>query len=546
MADDPTFEKVGVHRGDDRIPRDLYQRYLLPEPGGSDTKARAWTRVTTIAGELKDRYGLEKWDDRNIVWGIGQRPALYAQAAAAKLTDVQTLDGIAKRAKEAADASAGADLGSALHTMAERRDRGEDFQPAEPFARDLRAYDKAMDIAGIATCVGWIERVVVIPEIGACGTLDRLSNGMEWVLPRIGDLKTAGLKEDRQTKKERDPIASYGMQDIPLQLAMYAHATHWYDLDAEVWVEMPQVDQERAMVYHVPAGSGECRVWEIDIVAGWEAVRYALWERDWRKRKDLGQVVLAINVDGEIKRGQPEGQGGGSVSSGADVSHQGNGADDGSREPSAGVRDPSDGSGEGVSPSPGDPPAHPSPPPASGPIAQMPARAGERMHQMGEAVHQIRALYGEDDMVRAWENLSELPNVDDPLAPAHQERWEWCRTRVNTIKDHPEARARLASLWSLVDYIPLFPNDKNPDRTGPRTWAELSKVLGICDLVEMEFQFQFPEGSDPSPDVVLPSPSERRKQAEAKYQEEQTAKRKTAAAKARATRARNKAAKGET
>lgn len=542
MADDPTFEKIEVRRGDDKIPRDRYQRYLLPEPGGNDTKARAWTRVTTIAGELKDRYGLERWDDRNIVWGIGQRPALYAQAAAARLTDVKTLDEIAKRAKEAADASAGADMGSALHTMAERRDHGEDFQPAEPFARDLRAYDKAMELAGIATCVGWIERVVCIPEIGACGTLDRLSNAMEWTLPRIGDLKTAGLKENRQTGKERDPIADYGMQDIPLQLAMYAHATHWYDLEREIWVEMPTIDQERAMVYHVPAGSGECRVWEIDIVAGWEAVRYAMWERDWRKRKDLGSIVLAINMDGEVTRGDPpEGARGGSASSGADVSHQGNGADaSGGREPATGDVGPGAGSGEGVSPSPSDPPAQPSPPPAPGPIARAPQGVKARMEQMGEAAERIMELYG-DDAVRAWESLSELENVDDPLAPADEARWAWCQMRVNEIKANPDARARLASLWSLFDFIPLFPNAKNPDRTGPRTWAELSKILAICDLVEMEFQFPFPEGSDPNPDVVMPTPAERRKQREQKYNDDVTAGRKATAKKAAATRARNKA-----
>lgn len=519
------FEKIQVHRGDDQIPRDRYGRYLLPHP--ETGKGQAWTRVTTLAGALKDRYGLERWDWRNIVWGMGQRPSLFAQAAAAKLTDTKTLDKIGDRAKEAADAHAGADLGSALHTFAERVDRGEEFEIAAPFEADIRAYRTALDMAGISTAVGWIERVICVPDLhvpesgvyGVCGTLDRVSNAMEWRLPRIGDIKSASDKE-KPDGKVVDPITTYGMQDIPLQLAMYAHGTHWWDIANEQWVEMPPLDQETAMLYHIPAGLGQCRIYEIDIAAGWEAVKLALDIRAWRKRKGLYTMVLAINADGEIARGGAEAEQDDGDASSGESHRKGDEAGDSPAE---------------------DSPARPSSPPR-GPIAQEVDRKRETLAQLGESVDRMNELYP-DGMP---DYLLDMPGVDDPLAPALPERVAWAQQRVNAIKAHsPEAATRLGQLWGIFKAVPLLPNAKNPDRTGPRTWGETSKLIGMLDLVEMEFQLPFPEGSDPSPDQPMPSPAERRRQREEKYNEEKVGKRKAAAKKAAATRAANKAAKGE-
>ena len=472
MADDGftkiETQKTEVHRGDDKIPRDRYGRYLLPDP--ETGKGQAWTRVTTIAGTLKDRYGLERWDQRNVVWGMGQRRSLWATAAAAKLTDVKTLDKVADRAKEAADSLAGADLGSAIHTFAERVDRGEDYEVPEPFAADIAAYRQAMAMAEIKTAMGWIERVVVIPEIQACGTLDRLNTHPQWRLPRIGDIKSAADKV-RENGSVTDPITSYGMQDIPLQMAMYAHGTHWWDIDNEQWVEMPPVDRSKAIIFHVPALMGECRIYEIDIEAGWEAVAHAMWDREWRKRKDLYELVLSIDSSGEIARAaQPEG-GGGKASTGKKMDAQkGTAEDNGSANSPSG--------GEAGSPPADDPPASPSPPPG---------------HQ----------------------GLTELDGVQHPMAPTDPARWAWARSRVNDLKTHPEARRRLAGLWSMFDHIPLFPNEANPDREGPRNWAELSRIIGLCDLVEMEFSLPFPSVNDPNPDVPMPTPAEQRKAAAA-------------------------------
>lgn len=267
---------------DAKIRRDRWGRYLLPHPETGEEQA--WTRATTLAGTLADRFALEQWDQRNIVVGIGARQDLYAQAAACTPDDTKTLNGIVVQAKEASKSKAGANLGTALHRFTERLDAGE-LDPAQvpdPWRADVQAYADAMSAAGIAVVDGWLERVLLVPEIDVAGTTDRLCNAMEWQLPRIGDLKTA------------KDVLRYGMVEIALQLAIYAHASHWFDPQTGQLHEMPLVDRDAAIVMHLPVGQATCTLYEVDIAAGWEAVQLALAVRNWRKRKDLAAIIPAV------------------------------------------------------------------------------------------------------------------------------------------------------------------------------------------------------------------------------------------------------------
>ncbi len=282
-----TSETIRVTRDDSGIPRDKLGRYVLPDP--ETGKTRTWTRATTISGTLADRWRLEKWAQRNIVWGLGQRPHLYAKAAASQRGDDKRLQQIADDAAAAAAAASGADIGEALHLFTERLDLGEQVDIPPMFADTLAAYQNTIASSGITMASEWIERVVAVPDIGVAGTLDRLATHPAWAQPRIADLKTAADKTygDRTV----NTILAYGSVDIPLQLAIYAHATHVWDIDKQQWYEMPPVDQDTALVIHLPAGAAECRLIEMDIAAGWEAVQLALDVRAWRKRNGLATLV---------------------------------------------------------------------------------------------------------------------------------------------------------------------------------------------------------------------------------------------------------------
>lgn len=253
--------------------RDGWGRYLIPDPATGEM--RAWTRATTLAATLADRRVLEAWERRNIVWGIGARPDLYAQAAAATVADTEDLNRIIDHARHAAATAAGANTGSALHRFTERVDAGEDLTVPAPWDRDVAAYRDVLADHHITPVPGWIERVLLVPEAGVAGTCDRLWAAPGWPAPRIGDLKTA-----------RNVALAIG--EIAVQLALYAHAIHWWDPATRTLHPIAeQVDQTTAVVAHLPAGSGECTLQAIDIAAGWDAVALALDVRAWRRRNDL-------------------------------------------------------------------------------------------------------------------------------------------------------------------------------------------------------------------------------------------------------------------
>jgi hypothetical protein len=252
--------------------RDHYGRYLLPDPATGEM--RAWTRATTWAKTLSDTTGLHKWECRMVAKGITLRPDLYALAAAAPADDTTALNTLTEAAREAAAASASANLGTALHRFTERHDRGEHITPPDPWAADLAAYTTTMTAAGITIDPAHIERITPVPALGAAGTLDRIAT-----VPGHG-LVIADVKTGQDLK--------YSWGEIAIQLAIYAHG-------AGLWTgtgydPMPQVSQTQALVIHLPAGQARCDLHWLDITAGWDAAQLGAAVRAWRGRRDLASV----------------------------------------------------------------------------------------------------------------------------------------------------------------------------------------------------------------------------------------------------------------
>lgn len=257
-------------RTEDQIPFDQYGRYLIVPDG--QKKPIAHTRVTTFASTLDDRYGLEKWGLRMSALGFVARTDLYARLASTRPDDKTALDKLCAEAKEAAAASAGANLGTALHAMCERVDLGEDITFPAPHDADVKAYKAALELAGIVIIPELVERYVCLPDLMLGGKLDRIvSFGSQ---PKIADLKTGA-----------DLAYSWG--SIAVQLACYANAATLYNGRTQTHEAMPDVDKDVALVIHLPAGQARCDLYWVDIAAGWEAAQHAAWVRQWRKRKDL-------------------------------------------------------------------------------------------------------------------------------------------------------------------------------------------------------------------------------------------------------------------
>lgn len=255
-----------------------------------------WTRVTTIAGTLADRFGLEQWSKRNVILGLAARRDLYALAASCSPDDKEQLNRIVKDAEEAAKARSGANLGTALHRITERIDSGEELDVPDPWRADVDAYLSTLLAHRVTIQTQYLERIVVLPKPRVAGTLDRL------VTVNLGDeLFVADLKTGQD-------IVTYGMGDIAIQLALYANATHmWKGSDprrdqygryllpdpatSDEYEPMPPVNQEKAIAIHLPVGEGKCSLYWVDIKAGARAAKIAFSTRAWRNRKDLAEPV---------------------------------------------------------------------------------------------------------------------------------------------------------------------------------------------------------------------------------------------------------------
>jgi hypothetical protein len=248
------------------IPRDRYGRPMIQQPG--NTKRVAYRRTTTFVSCLEDTYNLQNWKMRRVAYGMGQRKDLVLAAAASDPDDKRKLNEIAENALEAAESSAAATTGTALHALTERIDRGQALGviPAE-YEADIAAYQAATQN------IEWlgIESFRVYDRWQVAGTADRIGKDQHGRI-RIYDIKTGSIDYPHK---------------MAMQLAMYARSLP-YDIATDKRGNPEDaLDLNRGVIIHLPAGQGRCDLHEIDIASGWGAclIAHQVWR--WRATKDL-------------------------------------------------------------------------------------------------------------------------------------------------------------------------------------------------------------------------------------------------------------------
>lgn len=235
-----------------QIPRDRWGRPLVVPPEGGERMA--YTRCTTFVSAIEDTYNLSRWQMRMVATGIVDRQDLQL-AVAAHREDKEHLNAICEQAIEAAKGNAAATTGTALHAITETHDRGLDVgRLPDTAARDLEAYVQATaQLKAVA-----IEQFMVQDQLRIGGTPDRVV--MYPQARYIADLKTGSIE--------------YGFLKIAAQLAVYARSVP-YDVTTDRRLEPHGADLDRGIVIHLPAGSASCRLYWVDLQAGWQAVQLA-------------------------------------------------------------------------------------------------------------------------------------------------------------------------------------------------------------------------------------------------------------------------------
>jgi len=245
------------------IERDRYGRPLVIPPDGG--KPVAYTRTTTVAGSLDDGTALIAWKMRMACIGLSQRPDLLLAVAATDKDNTKELNALVEDAMEAAGANSAARIGSAVHALTEVLDRGEELGVVpDLYLADLKAYaDATANFKNV-----WMEQFCVLDEYKIAGTPDRIVE-YEGEL-YISDLKTGSLHPT----------------SVAMQLSVYAHAAP-YDPATGQRSSWGKVNQDRAIVVHLPAGKAQCTLHWVDIKEGWQGIQIAMQARKWRDQKGL-------------------------------------------------------------------------------------------------------------------------------------------------------------------------------------------------------------------------------------------------------------------
>lgn len=273
------------------ISRDRWGRPLiLPIDGGDPI---AYVRTSTLAKVLDDTSNLTTWKQRMTAVGLARSPHLIDRVVslvnkhADPVTDARRdLNGIVKDAGTAAGQGSAADVGTALHEMTEVLDSGEELRVVnERWKPHLDAYLAATAHLEMLE----IETFVVNDVLQSAGTFDRLVR-----LPNgrvvVADLKTGKSDPDF-------PLA------VATQIATYARGSRYNPETGERSPLHPDLDPTVGLLIHLPAKSSPptCRLFDLDLVAGWKAAQLALQVREVRawKARDLVTERLSFVENGD-------------------------------------------------------------------------------------------------------------------------------------------------------------------------------------------------------------------------------------------------------
>ncbi len=250
-------------------------RYQIVPKGAEKTKAH--TRITNFAKKLEDEFNITRWKQRMVLLGAAHRSDITVAALAASDNN-RELDSLAEAAMDAAKANVARETGSALHKLCERVDAGETLTLPAPWKADIEAYIACL--GGLGATVEEIEQVVVCPKLGLAGRFDRTVTIDD--VTYIMDIKTG-----------KD--LSYSWGSISIQLALYAGAVTIYNPETKQHRPMPEVNQARALVFHIQAGAATCTPYWINLEEGRRGIAMVSQLLEWRKRTK-GFVTTATTM----------------------------------------------------------------------------------------------------------------------------------------------------------------------------------------------------------------------------------------------------------
>lgn len=259
------------------VPRDRWGRPEIVPPSGGP--AVPYTRVSTLAKSLDDTSNLMSWKQRVTAVGLAKRRDLLTgvsgllASGADPVSDwpaKRDLNRLCKDAAEAGGSSTAATTGTGWHSFTEALDRGmalADIFADEDTLTRLAQYQAATTHLEVLD----IETFVVNDTLKTAGTFDRLVRLPDGRVV-VADLKTG--KSD----------ADYPLS-VTVQIATYAMGKRYDPATGQRNLLHADLDPTVGLLIHLPQKGDGCRVYELDLTAGWEAAQVAAQVHRIRKIK---------------------------------------------------------------------------------------------------------------------------------------------------------------------------------------------------------------------------------------------------------------------
>lgn len=269
-------------------------------PRKGSCKCLWYQRTTTFIDVLQDEFLLKQWGNRNVAYGMSQRPDLILQASSCgpdqygefSNDSKSQLNIVAQEAQRHAGDKIKATIGTSLHRLTHSMDRGEELGLIpDRWVADLAAYDEMVKALGIQWVsvesfrVGdwWVtdrsecdHKAVryggTCQCLGVAGTVDRI--GWYRGRLRVFDIKTG---------------SDFNKLGHAMQLAGYAHMVPYEFPGDTRGVDVDQVDLDVAYIIKLPEGKGTCDLVPYNIEKGWAAFQLAkqVWDaRKWTVEVD--------------------------------------------------------------------------------------------------------------------------------------------------------------------------------------------------------------------------------------------------------------------
>lgn len=297
---------------------DRFGRYKLVHPHTG--KPVKWTRATTYAKSIADTYNLSMWSQRMTLKGAAVRPDIVAAVSTLDVkADRDRMNALVEDAKKAAGNKVAANLGTALHSFTEDRDKVLVGQPVKPQAvpenllPSVDAYEALLVEFGLRPVPGLIEFTTAVLQYEIAGTSDRcylVTRDITFKLHGRTVTLYAGEYVIGDVKSGAD--LSYGWMEICIQLAIYAQGFNScgvWDWNTGTWghpalAGQPDVQikvrTDVGLIPHLPVDRKEgdplATLFAVDLDWGWATAVLCGQVRTARKEGNLATALTVADV----------------------------------------------------------------------------------------------------------------------------------------------------------------------------------------------------------------------------------------------------------